>query len=649
MPIRVKCDSCKKTLSVRDHLAGKKIKCPVCQSVVVVPATATVDAPPKAEPTPSGKPPLGKPVATKPVKTKPPPGQIKTNGTPSNGAAEKNGEPEIVERPPESIEAEALSAFADEPKEEADEGPPQFIDFTCTYCDEALHLPIDQAGKQIPCPNAECKRIIKVPVPQVKEKKDWRKMDRRGPAAAIVNQPEAIENAWGTEEATKARQDSLKQAGVIETPVKPGIGITGWLTRAFYALCILGVLAGATVFASKFLANRESHNAIKDIEAMLDPRSPKIIDPLQAAEAKLAVGLQQLQGGRPNDAKTSFQAARAYAKSRLEKQNADDPCLNEQLFLIDLAIAQIELGGSDDEFRSKVKLEWSQVPKELSDTLSLLKEAKNKEAPLMAMREVATRLIERNQLVMAHGLASALDDPMAKNKSLIFAQQLALMQLKGDKNPIAVPPDLEKTKEIKDAYLRVGFAEGAARQGKFEDARKWVQVKGPRRDRLQACIGVAAIALGDRKNKDEASKFIKDAIAIAKDNDVSPVTPWQRLELIRLAARTEEDAVVKELAEGLGNSPFRTCARLEVLKAQCEKAAGSLTADAFADIETEKEGSEQLLAQAWLIVARHNARNGAERKANRTIFEQYLKGSPPAFAERLRPMVDIGTYQGALK
>jgi hypothetical protein len=166
---------------------------------------------------------------------------------------------------------------------------------------------------------------------------------------------------------------------------------------------------------------------------------------------------------------------------------------------------------------------------------------------------------------------------------------------------------------------------------------------------LQACIGVAAIALGDRKNKDEASKFIKDAIAIAKENDVSPVTPWQRLELIRLAARTEEDAVVKELAEGLGNSPFRTCARLEVLKAQCEKAAGSLTADAFADIETEKEGSEQLLAQAWLIVARHNARNGAERKANRTIFEQYLKGSPPAFAERLRPMVDIGTYQGALK
>ena len=40
MPIRVKCESCKKTLSVKDHLAGKKIKCPVCQNVVVVPAAS---------------------------------------------------------------------------------------------------------------------------------------------------------------------------------------------------------------------------------------------------------------------------------------------------------------------------------------------------------------------------------------------------------------------------------------------------------------------------------------------------------------------------------------------------------------------------------------------------------------------------------
>ena len=36
MPIRVKCENCKKTLSVKDQLAGKKIKCPVCQNVVVV-------------------------------------------------------------------------------------------------------------------------------------------------------------------------------------------------------------------------------------------------------------------------------------------------------------------------------------------------------------------------------------------------------------------------------------------------------------------------------------------------------------------------------------------------------------------------------------------------------------------------------------
>ena len=38
MPIRVKCGNCQKTLRVMDHLAGKKIKCPECQNVIVVSA-----------------------------------------------------------------------------------------------------------------------------------------------------------------------------------------------------------------------------------------------------------------------------------------------------------------------------------------------------------------------------------------------------------------------------------------------------------------------------------------------------------------------------------------------------------------------------------------------------------------------------------
>ena len=132
MPIRVKCDACKKTLSVKDHLAGKKIKCPLCQAIVTVPAAGPVKekaAEPKPEPV-AKKPVAGIPAPvpggakqTKPaVKPKTVPGKPTTNGTPPASAKSsaapaappaKPPEPESL--PPEDLENEALSAWADEP------------------------------------------------------------------------------------------------------------------------------------------------------------------------------------------------------------------------------------------------------------------------------------------------------------------------------------------------------------------------------------------------------------------------------------------------------------------------------------------------------------------------------------------------------
>jgi hypothetical protein len=44
MPISLKCHGCKSTLKVRDELAGKKVKCPRCQTVLVVPEEEEVVA-----------------------------------------------------------------------------------------------------------------------------------------------------------------------------------------------------------------------------------------------------------------------------------------------------------------------------------------------------------------------------------------------------------------------------------------------------------------------------------------------------------------------------------------------------------------------------------------------------------------------------
>src|SRR6266498_2393024 len=109
MPIRVKCESCKKTLSVKDHLAGKKIKCPVCQNLVVVSAATGPKEPPaktteRATGGPAGKKPA---VTTKPIKAAKPAAQKpQTNGTPAPGdATHGNGsaakQPGSTDLPPE--------------------------------------------------------------------------------------------------------------------------------------------------------------------------------------------------------------------------------------------------------------------------------------------------------------------------------------------------------------------------------------------------------------------------------------------------------------------------------------------------------------------------------------------------------------------
>ena len=44
MPIKFKCPSCQKPLSVKDHLAGKKAACPVCKKPMTIPSPVAAAA-----------------------------------------------------------------------------------------------------------------------------------------------------------------------------------------------------------------------------------------------------------------------------------------------------------------------------------------------------------------------------------------------------------------------------------------------------------------------------------------------------------------------------------------------------------------------------------------------------------------------------
>lgn len=114
MAIRLQCSACNKTLQVADTAAGKKARCPSCQTLNDVPAATT--------------PPSPSPVASTP---KPTPASSNTAGAKSSGgAANASGKPETM-----------LVA--------------------CSSCGKASRVMKSSAGKTVLCPH--CKGKINVP------------------------------------------------------------------------------------------------------------------------------------------------------------------------------------------------------------------------------------------------------------------------------------------------------------------------------------------------------------------------------------------------------------------------------------------------------------------------------------------------------
>src|SRR5690348_5183058 len=95
MPIKFKCPHCKRGLSVKEHLAGRKATCPACKGALQIPAPQARPAQ-EAKPAPHARPaPQAKPAPA----TKPP-----------------------------DLEALAASVLGDEPKP-AEAAEPKTVDF----------------------------------------------------------------------------------------------------------------------------------------------------------------------------------------------------------------------------------------------------------------------------------------------------------------------------------------------------------------------------------------------------------------------------------------------------------------------------------------------------------------------------------------
>src|SRR5713101_2926960 len=193
MTLKFSCPHCRKGIRVKEELAGKKAKCPACQQVLTIP---TVRGP---------------------------------------------ASPTIKSTTDSDLEAKALAALVDQSKSPA---PPQAstktINFQCPFCDEKISLSADLAGKRAPCP--ECRRIIKVPLPQSAEPKDWRKVDVRSPITRDHKGEPAPEGAWGSEVSRgRVSRQALLEAGALPV-VKEKWTLRQWTNRIAFAVTAVLVL-----------------------------------------------------------------------------------------------------------------------------------------------------------------------------------------------------------------------------------------------------------------------------------------------------------------------------------------------------------------------------------------------------------------------
>src|SRR5262249_52257649 len=223
--------------------------------------------------------------------------------------------------------------------------PAEPITLTCPFCAEEVKFDADMGGKQAPCPNPECRRIIKVPKPKDDKPRDWREV-QSGRSAALANQPAKLEGAWGTStDKAKVSAKTLEDAGAIEYDEEP-VGVGGWIRRGALAAVVLGVIVFAFIGLNRRSTENEKQKALNQALELVDKKkdakdkTAPAVPPAWAAVIYLGAGEFHARANDPKKAREYFGKARANL--------LDDTSVNGDLLRPQLAAAEILLGGNDD-------------------------------------------------------------------------------------------------------------------------------------------------------------------------------------------------------------------------------------------------------------------------------------------------------------
>jgi hypothetical protein len=580
--IRFRCPYCKEKLQVKDHLAGKKGGCPKCKKPLLIPTPPT-------------------PAATKPAEPEP---------------------------PPADVDALAAAAFADEPANGKHAEPAATIEFTCELCETQITVPREDAGKRMQCPNPECRSIIKVPAPKDGQPKALPTV------AQLKQQVEKFDDeaAWGSQtDKTRVTTEALKQVGAVPVAPAPPTSPRVLIRRGMVTMAVIAALVVAVIVFGRATSIKQEKDfektALSFVEAPKGSKAePPIKDPVLKAEVYHAIAEHRIANNHLWRARQPLQTALA-----LLNASAAAP-VERDLLLGELAVTAAELGGGTEiEENAKEKWQWDKIAKDFQQILEAIK---SPEARVIAVRALATRLLEKDQAGLAVTQARLLSNPEGGRKPRVATQLIALLLLNNKAEDTQVqPPD--PAREVPDFFARVGYAEFHARKGSFKEAEALALARGPDPDRLEACVGVAQVILQSKNvNAETALPVVEEALKLAEKK----VSPWQVLQTIRVGARVKGSAAVADLPKRLPPE-FQPRGYLEIVLAEAATATAPMASSSLEEIKNAAATSPSY-DLGWEALARQNARVGRGDIRDEGDFEAN---------QRFKPMVFIGNTLGGLR
>ncbi len=331
MAIEFNCPHCLTSYRLKDEFAGKKATCKNqnCRKVLVVPQASAVPAAP-------------------------------TIAELGGIAPDANGKHDDTPMPKnqEDIEAAALAALS-ESVQEAKASGDQVIAVTCDYCGRQWTEPFAKAGKNVLCPDPECRKTVKVPVPKDKKPDDWREGGNR-PSLAKENfeKPADVVDA----QAKVVSKEAWEKGGGAEQYLEP----IPLKRKIFFGLLIatpiIALVAGIVYFWQS--SREEGQNQLMaDAEAQFNELGKSQLPPV---EQELYSAILQMAAGEYILAQDKIPAEElkkaldhlTKARDHLRVAATKGPSTERNALACELALVTLALGGTAEQVEAESRYPW---------------------------------------------------------------------------------------------------------------------------------------------------------------------------------------------------------------------------------------------------------------------------------------------------